>query len=211
MNGYVVAGRKWLSGISLLHFCVYCSKSLSYFFVSVTLPQVNLAFAEAAMSAFNTVINFVYAVHNEWYFGLAYCRFHNFFPIAAIFASIYSMAAIASDRCVCVFSGGTVLWDYMSLDKCIYKRSILNPKSPEYLTLHHRAEIKMRMHASRLFIHYSMDDLFHYWCITEEALFNITAFFTVFTCLVLWDVINKEKAYSHSSSSVQPYWGTVIL
>ncbi|KAM9307122.1 tachykinin receptor 1b [Pholidichthys leucotaenia] len=59
---------------------------------------VNLAFAEAAMSAFNTVINFAYAVHNEWYFGLTYCRFHNFFPIAAIFASIYSMAAIALDR-----------------------------------------------------------------------------------------------------------------
>ncbi|KAM3600251.1 uncharacterized protein V6R79_020042 [Siganus canaliculatus] len=59
---------------------------------------VNLAFAEASMSAFNTVINFTYAVHNEWYFGLVYCRFHNFFPIAAIFASIYSMAAIALDR-----------------------------------------------------------------------------------------------------------------
>uniref|UniRef100_A0A096M417 Tachykinin receptor 1b n=1 Tax=Poecilia formosa TaxID=48698 RepID=A0A096M417_POEFO len=59
---------------------------------------VNLAFAEAAMSAFNTVINFAYAVHNEWYFGLVYCRFHNFFPIAAIFASIYSMTAIALDR-----------------------------------------------------------------------------------------------------------------
>ncbi|KAF7653858.1 hypothetical protein LDENG_00077580 [Lucifuga dentata] len=59
---------------------------------------VNLAFAEASMSAFNTVINFVYAVHNEWYFGLVYCRFHNFFPIAAIFASIYSMTAIALDR-----------------------------------------------------------------------------------------------------------------
>uniref|UniRef100_A0A672ICU8 Tachykinin receptor 1b n=1 Tax=Salarias fasciatus TaxID=181472 RepID=A0A672ICU8_SALFA len=59
---------------------------------------VNLAFAEAAMSAFNTVINFAYAVHNEWYFGLVYCRFHNFFPIAAIFASIYSMTAIAVDR-----------------------------------------------------------------------------------------------------------------
>lgn len=69
-----------------------------------TLPllQVNLAFAEAGMSAFNTVINFAYAVHNEWYFGLVYCRFHNFFPIAAIFASIYSMTAIALDRCVCV-------------------------------------------------------------------------------------------------------------
>uniref|UniRef100_A0A8C9ZMJ3 Tachykinin receptor 1b n=1 Tax=Sander lucioperca TaxID=283035 RepID=A0A8C9ZMJ3_SANLU len=59
---------------------------------------VNLAFAEAAMSAFNTVINFTYGVHNDWYFGLVYCRFHNFFPIAAIFASIYSMTAIALDR-----------------------------------------------------------------------------------------------------------------
>uniref|UniRef100_A0A3P9H474 Tachykinin receptor 1 n=1 Tax=Oryzias latipes TaxID=8090 RepID=A0A3P9H474_ORYLA len=59
---------------------------------------VNLAFAEAAMSVFNTVINFTYAVHNEWYFGAVYCRFHNFFPIAAIFASIYSMTAIALDR-----------------------------------------------------------------------------------------------------------------
>ncbi|XP_036070472.1 tachykinin receptor 1b isoform X1 [Oryzias melastigma] len=59
---------------------------------------VNLAFAEAAMSAFNTVINFTYALHNEWYFGAVYCRFHNFFPIAAIFASIYSMTAIALDR-----------------------------------------------------------------------------------------------------------------
>lgn len=59
---------------------------------------LNLAFAEASMSAFNTVINFIYAVHNEWYFGLVYCRFHNFFPIAAVFASIYSMTAIALDR-----------------------------------------------------------------------------------------------------------------
>ncbi|XP_019740650.1 tachykinin receptor 1a [Hippocampus comes] len=59
---------------------------------------LNLAFAEASMSAFNTVFNFIYAVHNEWYFGLVYCRFHNFFPIAAVFASIYSMTAIALDR-----------------------------------------------------------------------------------------------------------------
>lgn len=59
---------------------------------------VNLAFAEASMSAFNTVINFVYGVHNEWYFGLYYCRFHNFFPIAAVFACICSMTAIALDR-----------------------------------------------------------------------------------------------------------------
>ncbi|XP_078094691.1 substance-P receptor-like isoform X2 [Mustelus asterias] len=64
---------------------------------------VNLAFAEVSMAAFNTVINFVYAIHNEWYFGLGYCRFHNFFPITAMFASIYSMTAIALDRYhVCV-------------------------------------------------------------------------------------------------------------
>ncbi|XP_077457070.1 tachykinin receptor 1a [Stigmatopora argus] len=59
---------------------------------------LNLALAEASMSAFNTVINFIYAVHNDWYFGLVYCRFHNFLPIAAVFASIYSMTAIALDR-----------------------------------------------------------------------------------------------------------------
>lgn len=80
---------------------------------SVTLLQVNLAVAEAAMSAFNTVINFAYAVHNEWYFGLVYCRFHNFFPIAAIFASIYSMTAIALDRCVCVCVFSAVMGVYI--------------------------------------------------------------------------------------------------
>uniref|UniRef100_UPI00398F2D65 neuromedin-K receptor-like isoform X1 n=1 Tax=Pristiophorus japonicus TaxID=55135 RepID=UPI00398F2D65 len=59
---------------------------------------VNLAFSDASMAAFNTLVNFIYAVHNDWYFGETYCRFHNFFPIAAVFASIYSMAAIAVDR-----------------------------------------------------------------------------------------------------------------
>ncbi|XP_053573741.1 substance-P receptor isoform X2 [Bombina bombina] len=59
---------------------------------------VNLAFAEASMSTFNTVINFTYAVHNQWYYGLIFCKFHNFFPISAVFASIYSMTAIALDR-----------------------------------------------------------------------------------------------------------------
>lgn len=59
---------------------------------------VNLAFAEASMAAFNTLVNFTYAAHNVWYYGLFYCRFQNFFPIAAVFASIYSMTAIAVDR-----------------------------------------------------------------------------------------------------------------
>ncbi|XP_066534345.1 substance-K receptor [Hoplias malabaricus] len=59
---------------------------------------VNLAFSDASMAAFNTVFNFVYALHNDWYFGLGYCKFQNFFPITAVFSSIYSMAAIAVDR-----------------------------------------------------------------------------------------------------------------
>uniref|UniRef100_G3Q1A5 Neuromedin-K receptor n=1 Tax=Gasterosteus aculeatus aculeatus TaxID=481459 RepID=G3Q1A5_GASAC len=59
---------------------------------------LNLAFSEASMAALNTLINFIYATHGDWYFGKAYCKFHNFFPVTSVFASIYSMTAIAVDR-----------------------------------------------------------------------------------------------------------------
>ncbi|XP_031727324.1 tachykinin receptor 3a [Anarrhichthys ocellatus] len=59
---------------------------------------LNLAFSDASMAAFNTLINFIYATHGEWYFGEAYCKFHNFFPVTSVFASIYSMTALAVDR-----------------------------------------------------------------------------------------------------------------
>uniref|UniRef100_A0A667XW96 Neuromedin-K receptor n=1 Tax=Myripristis murdjan TaxID=586833 RepID=A0A667XW96_9TELE len=59
---------------------------------------LNLAVSDVAMAAFNTLVNFIYAAHGEWYFGEAYCRFHNFLPVTAVFASIYSMTAIALDR-----------------------------------------------------------------------------------------------------------------
>ncbi|XP_076001750.1 tachykinin receptor 3a [Genypterus blacodes] len=59
---------------------------------------LNLAFSDASMAAFNTLINFIYATHGEWYFGEGYCKFHNFFPVTSVFASIYSMTAIAVDR-----------------------------------------------------------------------------------------------------------------
>lgn len=62
---------------------------------------LNLAFSDVSMAAFNTLINFIYAAHGEWYFGQVYCRFHNFFPVTAVFASIYSMTAIAIDRYDC--------------------------------------------------------------------------------------------------------------
>uniref|UniRef100_A0A672FRD5 Neuromedin-K receptor n=1 Tax=Salarias fasciatus TaxID=181472 RepID=A0A672FRD5_SALFA len=55
-------------------------------------------FSDASMAAFNTLINFIYGLHGDWYFGEAYCKFHNFFPITSVFASIYSMTAIAVDR-----------------------------------------------------------------------------------------------------------------
>lgn len=59
---------------------------------------VNLALADLCMAAFNAVFNFVYASHNIWYFGRAFCHFQNLFPVTAMFVSIYSMTAIAADR-----------------------------------------------------------------------------------------------------------------
>ncbi|XP_043836200.1 substance-K receptor [Dromiciops gliroides] len=59
---------------------------------------VNLALADTCMATFNVAFNFVYASHNVWYFGQAFCHSQNFFPIMAMFVSIYSMMAIAVDR-----------------------------------------------------------------------------------------------------------------
>ncbi|XP_060042311.1 neuromedin-K receptor [Erinaceus europaeus] len=59
---------------------------------------VNLAVADAAVAALNLLVNFLYALRGDWYFGAGYCRFQNVFPITAVFASIYSMTAIAVDR-----------------------------------------------------------------------------------------------------------------
>uniref|UniRef100_A0A8C3EZ97 Substance-K receptor n=1 Tax=Chrysemys picta bellii TaxID=8478 RepID=A0A8C3EZ97_CHRPI len=56
---------------------------------------VNLALSDLLIAAFNTLFNFIYASHNVWYFGKEFCRFQNFFPITAMFVSIYSMTAIA--------------------------------------------------------------------------------------------------------------------
>ncbi|XP_059755672.1 substance-K receptor [Balaenoptera ricei] len=63
---------------------------------------VNLALADLCMAAFNAAFNFVYASYNIWYFGRAFCCFQNLFPITAMFVSIYSMTAIATDRCMAI-------------------------------------------------------------------------------------------------------------
>lgn len=59
---------------------------------------INLALADLCMAAFNATFNFIYASHNIWYFGLAFCYFQNLFPVTAVFVSISSMTAIAADR-----------------------------------------------------------------------------------------------------------------
>lgn len=59
---------------------------------------VNLALSDLLMSTFNTIFNFIYASHNVWYFGKEFCRFQNWFPITAMFVSIYSMTAVAAER-----------------------------------------------------------------------------------------------------------------
>ncbi|XP_002666594.1 neuromedin-K receptor [Danio rerio] len=59
---------------------------------------LNLAVSDVCVAALNALVNFVYGAHGHWYFSSAYCRFQNFYPVAAVFASIYSMSAIALDR-----------------------------------------------------------------------------------------------------------------
>ncbi|KAI5617443.1 substance-K receptor, partial [Silurus asotus] len=82
---------------------------------------VNLAFSDVSMATFNTVFNFVYALHNDWYFGLGYCKFQNFIPITAVFSSIYSMAAIAVDSMSNVFKLiiKSLIFIYHKIAKCI--------------------------------------------------------------------------------------------
>ncbi|XP_016114334.1 neuromedin-K receptor-like [Sinocyclocheilus grahami] len=58
---------------------------------------LNLAVSDVCVAALNALVNFVYGTHGDWYFSSAYCRFQNFYPVTAVFASIYSMSAIALD------------------------------------------------------------------------------------------------------------------
>ncbi|KAG7274500.1 hypothetical protein CRUP_025693, partial [Coryphaenoides rupestris] len=52
---------------------------------------LNLALCDASVAAFNALVNCVYAAHGDWYFGDAYCRFHNFFPVTAVYHIIVGL------------------------------------------------------------------------------------------------------------------------
>jgi len=59
---------------------------------------VNLAVADAFISVFNTLFNFVYMINNNWPFGRGYCRFAQFIAPCTISASVFTFMAIAIDR-----------------------------------------------------------------------------------------------------------------
>jgi hypothetical protein len=61
---------------------------------------VNLAVADALMSIFNTMFNFVYMLYSDWPFGQAYCKFTLFIGPCTIAASVFTFIAIAIDRYV---------------------------------------------------------------------------------------------------------------
>lgn len=59
---------------------------------------VNLAVADALISIFNTLFNFVFLLHNDWPFGKGYCKFSMFNAPCTISASVFTFMAIAVDR-----------------------------------------------------------------------------------------------------------------
>ena len=59
---------------------------------------VNLALADALISIFNTLFNFIYMLNSNWIFGQNYCRFSMFIVPCTISASVFTFMAIAIDR-----------------------------------------------------------------------------------------------------------------
>ena len=60
---------------------------------------VNLAVADALITVFNTMFNFVFLLYSDWPFGRLYCKFTQFISPCAMSASVFTFVAIAVDRC----------------------------------------------------------------------------------------------------------------
>ena len=61
---------------------------------------VNLAVADALITVFNTMFNFVFMLYSDWPFGRVYCKFTQFISPCTMAASVFTFVAIAVDRCV---------------------------------------------------------------------------------------------------------------
>lgn len=59
---------------------------------------VNLAIADAMISFFNIPFHFMNNLYQNWYFGLAYCKFSFFLATFTISVSVLTFMAIAVDR-----------------------------------------------------------------------------------------------------------------
>ncbi|VDP99989.1 unnamed protein product [Trichobilharzia regenti] len=57
----------------------------------------NLSAADL-LTVFQIVPNVYYVLHNDWIFGVAYCKFSQFFTAFNIAISVFTFIAIASDR-----------------------------------------------------------------------------------------------------------------
>ncbi|XP_064624613.1 tachykinin-like peptides receptor 99D [Lineus longissimus] len=59
---------------------------------------LNLAIADASITAFNTFFNLIYLMYGHWPFGRLYCKFSLFTSVATISSSVFTFMAIAIDR-----------------------------------------------------------------------------------------------------------------
>ncbi|KAF5890541.1 neuromedin-K receptor-like, partial [Clarias magur] len=110
---------------------------------------LNLALADAAVAALNTPVNFVYAAHGDWYFGDAYCKFHNFFPVASVYMAIIHplkprfSATLTRVVIVCVWGAAVV----MAFPLCFYSNTRAAPnRTLCYVDWPHGAEDTFMYH-----------------------------------------------------------------
>jgi tachykinin-like receptor len=59
---------------------------------------LNLAIADASITAFNTLFNMIYLMYGHWPFGRVYCKFSLFTSVCTISSSVFTFMAIAIDR-----------------------------------------------------------------------------------------------------------------
>ncbi|XP_055377131.1 tachykinin-like peptides receptor 99D isoform X2 [Condylostylus longicornis] len=65
---------------------------------------VNLSIADATVSTFNVIFNFIYMLHSHWPFGELYCKISQFVSTLTISASVFTLVAISIDRYMAIIN-----------------------------------------------------------------------------------------------------------